>query len=103
MPDNSVLAIKKRLENCTPSKNNPIYNSHIYWSQKAYNVTDIIIQELSSEGDTVFDPFMGSGVTVIESVSDSAKRNAIGVDINEVPLFIVQTAIGHRDSKRLCH
>ncbi len=101
MPDNSVLAIKKRLENCTPSKNNPIYNSHIYWSQKAYNVTDIIIQELSSEGDTVFDPFMGSGVTVIESVSDSAKRNAIGVDINEVPLFIVQTAIGHRDSKKV--
>lgn len=101
MPDNNITAIKRRLEKCKPSKSNPIYDSHIYWSQKAFNVTDILLQELSSTGDTIFDPFMGSGVTIIQSVSDQAKRNAIGIDINEVPIFIVRNVIGHKDSKKV--
>ena len=30
--------LKKQIANVVPSKNNAMYNSHMYWSQKAYNI-----------------------------------------------------------------
>lgn len=101
MPDNNLVLVKKRLKNMQVSKRNPVYNSHLYWSQKAFSVTDALISELTNEGATIFDPFMGSGVTLIEAVSDKNKRNAIGVDINEVPLFIVDTVLGHYNARKI--
>lgn len=65
----------------------------MYWSQKSFNITDALIDGLSKPGEIVFDPFMGSGVTIIESVIDKYSRNAIGVDINDVPIFIVDTLL----------
>ena len=84
---------KKRIRGIVPSKNNPMYNSHMYWSQKSYNICDILIEELSDKGETVFDPFMGSGVTVLEALRKTYGRNAIGCEINEAPLFIVSTIL----------
>lgn len=98
MMTSNLLSLKKRLDSMSPTKRNPIYNSHMYWSQKAYNIADALITELTNEGDFIFDPFMGSGVTIIEAVSDKAKRNAIGVDINDVPIFITKTVLKQRDS-----
>lgn len=99
---NNLVSLKKRLDILSPSKRNPIYNSHMYWSQKAFNIADALIVELTNEGDLVFDPFMGSGVTVIESVSDKMKRNAVGVDINDVPIFITETILSQRNSSETC-
>ena len=36
---------------------------------------------------------MGSGVTLLEAVRADYKRNAIGVDVNEMPTFIVKTIL----------
>lgn len=83
--------VKERIVNTVATNKNEIYNSHLYWSQKGYNIIDILIEELSDEGDIVFDPFMGSGVTVIEA--NKKKRAAIGCDINDVPVFIVKTLL----------
>lgn len=93
MATNDLSELKTKLSNIKGSRENPIYKSNIYWSQKSFNVTDILISSLSEKGDTVFDPFMGSGVTIIESVSDAMARNSIGVDINDVPVFIVETIL----------
>ena len=41
----------------------------LYWSQKPYNITDKIIEMFSSDGSTIMDPFMGSGVTLLESLN----------------------------------
>ena len=83
-----IDSLKKSLCNLLPSKNNPMYNSHIYWSQKAFNICDALIDSLSNKGDVVFDPFLGSGVTTLEAIKTDMSRCAIGCDINDMPLFI---------------
>ena len=60
----------------------------MYWSQKAFNICDTLINSLSNRGDVVFDPFLGSGVTTLEAIKTDLSRCAIGCDINDMPLFI---------------
>ena len=93
-----IIAAKKRIKLISPSKSNSMYNSNIYWSQKPYNICDVLIEELSDEGDVVFDPFMGSGVTILEAVRKKYKRCAVGCEINEAPLFIVNTLLKEYDT-----
>lgn len=92
-PDADTLWLKKQIKETKPTSRNPIYNSHLYWSQKSFNIIDLVIKELSNPGDTVFDPFMGSGVTILEAARKEFGRNAIGVDVNEMPTFIVKTIL----------
>jgi adenine-specific DNA methylase len=84
----NIDSLKNELCNLTPTKNNPMYNSHIYWSQKAFNICDSLVDALSNRGDVVFDPFLGSGVTTLEAIKSDLDRCAIGCDINDMPLFI---------------
>lgn len=84
----NIDSLKNELCNLTPTKNNPMYNSHMYWSQKAFNICDSLIDALSNRGDVIFDPFLGSGVTTLESIKSDLSRCAIGCDINDMPLFI---------------
>lgn len=84
----NIDSLKYDLCNLTPTKNNPIYNSHMYWSQKAFNVCDKLIDSLSNRGDVIFDPFLGSGVTTLEAIKTDLSRCAIGCDINDMPIFI---------------
>lgn len=84
----NIDSLKKTLCSLSPSKNNPMYNSHLYWSQKAFNICDALIDSLSNKGDIIFDPFLGSGVTVLEAIKSDLSRSAVGCDINDLPLFI---------------
>lgn len=86
-------ALRKQIANVVPSKNNAMYNSHMYWSQKAYNICDLLIRALSDPGEVVFDPFLGSGVTVLEAIRDDMGRKAVGCDINDMPVFISKTLL----------
>ena len=92
---NSILNLKYDLKTTTPTSKNPIYNTHLYWSQKSFNIIDKLIQYLSKEGDAIFDPFMGSGVTILESIKNQLNRKAIGCDINDMPSFIVNNIINN--------
>ncbi|WP_027340448.1 DNA methyltransferase [Halonatronum saccharophilum] len=81
--------------------NDPIYNSHIYWAQKPFNITSKIIKKLTETSEIVFDPFMGSGVSVIESLRLKEPRKVIGNDINEFPDFFVKSLLNSYDLKKI--
>ncbi|WP_396590206.1 DNA methyltransferase [Allomuricauda sp. R78024] len=65
-----------------------IYSLHKYWSKKPPNIIKNLIEKNSKEGDLIIDPFLGSGISVIESVV--CNRRAIGVDINPASVFITR-------------
>ena len=85
--------VKKNIKQLVPTSKNDMYNSHLYWSQKSYNVIDELIKGLSDEGDIVFDPFLGSGVSILEAIRNDINRVGIGCDVNEMPLFISNTLL----------
>lgn len=74
-----INKLKERIANIEATNKNDIYSSNLYWSQKPFNICDEIIEHLSEDGDIIFDPFMGSGVTVIEALKKSIKEMLLGV------------------------
>jgi DNA modification methylase len=62
------------------------YGSHPYFTKRAWNVVQKYIETFSEVGDTVLDPFGGSGVTAVEAVI--LGRQAIHVDIAPLANFI---------------
>ncbi len=85
----------KKLKNI-PAKAHPAhYMMHKYWGRKPHNVVSDYIKNYTNEGDTVLDPFMGSGVTIIESVKLS--RSAMGIDLNPLSIFITKNTLSKID------
>lgn len=75
-----------------PPKPHPThYLMHKYWGRKAHNVIAEYIKHFTKRGELVLDPFMGSGVSIVESVK--AERQAIGVDLNPISTFIVNNTL----------
>jgi hypothetical protein len=76
------------------------YGSHPYFTKRAWNVVQAYIEHFSSPGDTVLDPYGGSGVTAVESLV--LRRKAIYLDISEWATFLArQTAIAPADLEQL--
>ena len=68
------------------------YGSHPYFTKRAWNVVQAYIDHFSAPGDTVLDPFGGSGVTIVESLV--RRRRGIYADISQWACFLArQTAI----------
>lgn len=95
--DINLSEIKKKIHETVATNNNDLYKSHLYWSQKPFNICDILIESFSENGDVIMDPFMGSGVSVIEALDNRFDRKAIGIEINDVPIFIVKTLLSKYD------
>ena len=68
------------------------YGVHPYFTRRPFNVVRDYILHYSREGDTVLDPFGGSGVTAIEAFLE----NRIGIqnDINPLANFITAGIAG---------
>src|SRR5207245_3994565 len=64
------------------------YGSHPYFTKRAWNVVQEYIRHFSSPGDTVLDPFGGSGVTAVESLV--LRRKAVYVDISAWATFLAR-------------
>ncbi|MCH8150911.1 MAG: hypothetical protein IH830_00885 [Planctomycetes bacterium] len=76
------------------------YGSHPYFTKRSWNVVQEYIKHFSSPGDTVSDPFGGSGVTAVESLV--LGRKAIYADISQWACFLAkQTALAPVDLRRL--
>lgn len=82
-------------ENISAEAHPAHYLMHKYWGRKAHNVVGEYISCFTKEGDTILEPFMGSGVTVIEAIKQN--RKVIGLDINPMATFIVKNTINNTD------
>jgi putative DNA methylase len=85
----------------------PVYHMHKWWAQRLGSVfrglviasmagpdadlMDLFYRPVRIKGATIFDPFMGSGTTVGESLKLGTR--AIGRDINPVSYFAVRNAL----------
>lgn len=70
---------------------NRIYACHKYFGRKPWHPISLKIKQHSNDGDTVFDPFLGSGVTALESIF--LRRSFIGIDLNPMSKFITEGTI----------
>ncbi len=85
------------LKNIQPKSHPRHYMMHKYWGRKPHNVISSYIEKYTKRNDAVLDPFMGSGVVVIESLK--LNRNAIGVDLNPVSCLITENTISKWDEE----
>ncbi len=76
-----------------------IYALHKYWGKKPYNIISDFIQKYTEEDDIVLDPFLGSGVSLLEAVFN--KRKGIGIDINPSATFITEQLFSSVGPKEL--
>ena len=65
------------------------FGVHGYFTKQSWNVVSEYIKNFSKPGDTVLDPFGGSGVTVVEALMTG--RKGIHVDINPLAVFLVKS------------
>jgi len=72
---------------------------HKYWARKPHNVIAQYIEYYTNPGDFVLDPFMGSGVTVIEA--SRLGRKAIGNDLNPMACLIAEMTLVPVDLEKL--
>lgn len=72
-------------------KINRIYACHKYFGRKPWHPISLKIEQHSNEGETVLDPFLGSGVTALESIH--LNRSFIGIDLNPMSKFITEGTI----------
>lgn len=75
----------------TPKSHPSYYLLHKYWGRKPHNLLSEYIALFTKPGETVLDPFMGSGGVVIES--NILSRKGIGVDLNPLACFIVEETL----------
>jgi len=90
-----LITMKKINKNIVAETHPSHYMMHKYWGRKPHNVVRDYILNFSKPGDVVLDPFMGSGVVVIESLKNN--RKAIGIDLNPMACFIAQNTISDVD------
>lgn len=91
--------MNKQLQNHQANSYEGIYSLHKYWSKKPPNIIRDLIKKNSKEGDLIIDPFLGSGISIIESVTSN--RRAIGVDINPASVFITRQLLSQIDEEQL--
>ena len=75
--NNEGKALHDYIETSITPKREKIHGAHP--TQKPLELIKYFITVLSNEGDTVLDPFMGSGSTVVAAKQNN--RNGIGIDI----------------------
>jgi len=64
------------------------YGSHQFFTKRAWNVVQEYIKNFSRTGDTILDPFGGSGITAIEALI--LNRKAVCVDISPLSVFLTR-------------
>lgn len=71
------------------------YLMHRYWGRKPHNIVSYYIKHFTKSNELVLDPFMGSGVVIIESLK--LGRKVVGFDLNPISWFIVKNTIVNVD------
>lgn len=72
---------------------------HPYPAKFIPQIPHHFIKQLSQEGDTIYEPFLGSGTTAVEA--NILGRNAIGNDVNELAVLISKVKTTPISNKKL--
>ena len=92
--------IKHPFSEAVIAKTHPgLYLMHKFWARKPHNVVAKYIEYYTNPGDVILDPFVGSGVTVIEAAR--LGRKAIGNDLNPIACFITKISLAPVDIIKL--
>lgn len=75
--------------------NTTVQSSKLHPTMKDIKVITYLIEVLSNEGDTVLDPFIGSGTTAVAALKTN--RNCIGFEIDENYFSIAQDRINRTE------
>jgi DNA modification methylase len=67
------------------------FGVHGYFTRQSWDIVSAYIENFSQEGDTVLDPFGGSGVTAVEALI--LNRKAVHIDINPLANFMVRSLL----------
>ncbi len=68
-----------------------IYNCHKYWGKKPAELYELILQKFAAHGDTIADPFLGSGV--LASVAHKNNLRFLGCDLNPAAIDVARIFI----------
>lgn len=72
---------------------------HKYWGKKPVECVSFLTEVLTRTGETVLDPFLGSGLIARESVTRD--RPFVGMDVNPVAIEMAKLQLSLPDSKSL--
>ena len=72
---------------------------HPYFTKQPSNVVSEYIKHYTTKGETVLDPFCGTGVTAIEALT--LGRKAIMIDLNPLACFITEQTVKQIDIRQL--
>src|ERR1700682_3661110 len=81
------------------STNSTTNTIHPYPAKFIPQIPRHFIEQLSEVGDTVYEPFLGSGTTAVEA--NILGRNAIGNDVNELAVLISKVKTTPISNKKL--
>ena len=71
---------------------------HPYWARKPLNVIEAIIEALTKSGDTVIDPFVGSGTVAFGALASN--RRVIASDLNPLSRYITGSVVALRNNTK---
>ncbi|MFT4757410.1 MAG: DNA modification methylase [Vicingaceae bacterium] len=91
-----MTTFSEKINSIKPEHDNPAGLVHPYWARKPLNIIEEIIKYYSKNGETVLDPFMGSGTTIFAAIKNN--RNAIGTDLNPISQLLVNSIIESNNS-----
>ena len=79
-----------------PAAYRGLYAFHKYWGKKPAEPMRYLIEHLCPEGGVVVDPFLGSGISALETVQ--LRRRFVGIDINPVAVRLSQMLMSPPDA-----
>jgi DNA modification methylase len=71
---------------------------HPYFTKQASNIVSAYIQHYTKPGETVLDPFCGTGVTAAEALA--LKRKVIMMDLNPLACFITEQTVAKINTEK---
>lgn len=83
---NKQISYFKKLQNLKTEKRLNIHSFHRYFGKLIPAIPRFAIKEFTQRGDIVYDPFCGSGTTLVEA--RYLDRNSYGLDLNRLAALV---------------